>query len=863
MLRMVLRFLLLTLVIFCFNQQGQAAITVDPDNTGANDVTVNGLPLHLFSPLPDNLDLTGFELVVGDIQDGKLIINDGSTTTTSKTLLSRNNGTGEVIVKDFGSMLIQEQLRLGFHGNNNSSRLLIENGGNVVADQSYLSSLGEITISGNGSRWESRNFIEAGASSSINVSNMGQIMTDALNTYSGSIIQVDSEGVIRADNLNIYESEVSMSGGGRITSPNPILIPTPLPPLSPFPRPTPIPHSNHFTGYSFVESSIQLVPFPFEYYLNSLDIFMSGGEIKVTDQGKIFSNNTQINTGGGRNGPPDSDILISGPDSIWANRGDFTLGTDVNIQIEHEGLLHIGGTMTLGPGASIELDKGNLHFGLTDVESFSRIRLTDERRTTNNNISGKIIIEGFNTVDNLPQMPVGGGGWANVSKVQLLNKGIIYGNGFSRFSLNNMIGGAVNILPNEWITFLGEKSENSGLITALGGKLSVRDFRNHQQGEIQLVDGVLFGQNISNNGIIKSRGGRIYAAIDGRNGLDGPLTLTNNGLLEFTSGESEVYGLVDNTLRYFIYPLDAPSTTPSADFINLSPLSEGSIQVSNQATVTFEHKVVGGDITVYYGSKANFLGGLTGRGVEGQGKVFIDGHLEPRSTLAVPTPFVPTNDSTVSYDEWYIPQPPPPTVYYFQISDNMSFGGDVELGENAIVDLTVLADNQLVDRGADSIHVAGEFILNGELELSITSFEGLLPEDTFTLITAGNLVGEFDAIYGLELDGPLEWELTQTDTELFITAILPGDFNNDWVVDAADFTLWRDNFANGQTSALSSDFQEKMLSDYEAWHANYGVRFERPEVNDLSRAVGIPEPSTSLLLISLIAMSACKESRTK
>jgi len=53
---------------------------------------------------------------------------------------------------------------------------------------------------------------------------------------------------------------------------------------------------------------------------------------------------------------------------------------------------------------------------------------------------------------------------------------------------------------------------------------------------------------------------------------------------------------------------------------------------------------------------------------------------------------------------------------------------------------------------------------------------------------------------------------------------LPGDFNNDGKVDAADYTVWRDNLG-GSSSALNGMVRRQRLlfqADYDLWKTNFG-----------------------------------------
>jgi hypothetical protein len=79
---------------------------------------------------------------------------------------------------------------------------------------------------------------------------------------------------------------------------------------------------------------------------------------------------------------------------------------------------------------------------------------------------------------------------------------------------------------------------------------------------------------------------------------------------------------------------------------------------------------------------------------------------------------------------------------------------------------------------------------------------------------------------------------------------VPGDYNENEVVDAADYTVWRDNF--GSATALPNDPSAGVAADdYDRWKANFGDTL--PGAGGLSSGA-VPEPST-LVLVSL-AMAA-------
>ena len=74
--------------------------------------------------------------------------------------------------------------------------------------------------------------------------------------------------------------------------------------------------------------------------------------------------------------------------------------------------------------------------------------------------------------------------------------------------------------------------------------------------------------------------------------------------------------------------------------------------------------------------------------------------------------------------------------------------------------------------------------------------------------------------------------------EGLLVAPITGDFNNDGNVDAADYTVWRDNFAVGAAPQ----------SDYNTWVNHYG-----DTTSSSAASKAIPEPSTLLMLIGFYA----------
>lgn len=76
----------------------------------------------------------------------------------------------------------------------------------------------------------------------------------------------------------------------------------------------------------------------------------------------------------------------------------------------------------------------------------------------------------------------------------------------------------------------------------------------------------------------------------------------------------------------------------------------------------------------------------------------------------------------------------------------------------------------------------------------------------------------------------------------FVSTLEPGDYNRDGVVDAADYTVWRDTL--GQSNDLRADGNGNNTidaEDYGIWRSNFG--------SANAAAASVPEPASVLLLV--------------
>lgn len=161
--------------------------------------------------------------------------------------------------------------------------------------------------------------------------------------------------------------------------------------------------------------------------------------------------------------------------------------------------------------------------------------------------------------------------------------------------------------------------------------------------------------------------------------------------------------------------------------------------------------------------------------------------------------------------------------------------------------------SQGVEGGTESVFDANS---RNNLALAILDTNG-----TSILATASNqAAGVAESLTGIELITPGQYyaritgatdnvqlyELRLTGASLIVP--LTGDCNNDGVVDAADYIVWRDSF--GRTAAgLAADGDRNgtvNAADLAVWQNNFGMQ----QSGALLTAATVPEPNASILLVA-------------
>ncbi len=136
---------------------------------------------------------------------------------------------------------------------------------------------------------------------------------------------------------------------------------------------------------------------------------------------------------------------------------------------------------------------------------------------------------------------------------------------------------------------------------------------------------------------------------------------------------------------------------------------------------------------------------------------------------------------------------------------------------------------------SDTTPADGIYLFAMELRM-----DGVETSDPIYMVfgTPGSSVAALD-------DAAVPW--VEDNVDLLIPPQLSGDYNGDGVVDAADYTVWRDNL--GSTSNLSADGDGSGTvdgADYLVWKANYG---SIGESSATTQSTAVPEPLTSVMAL--------------
>ncbi|MGI9457669.1 MAG: hypothetical protein ACR2NU_13980, partial [Aeoliella sp.] len=179
----------------------------------------------------------------------------------------------------------------------------------------------------------------------------------------------------------------------------------------------------------------------------------------------------------------------------------------------------------------------------------------------------------------------------------------------------------------------------------------------------------------------------------------------------------------------------------------------------------------------------------------------------------------------------------------------LSIDGDYEQSASGSLLIDLMGSGGATGIDFDRLAIAGDATLAGVIKVTLAG--GFLPTagDSFPVLTAGQVDDTFDTEDLPDLAGGLvlEVDYSATKVEIAVGGVL-GDYNHDNIVDAADYTVWRDS--RGQTgAALAADGDrdgEVNEGDYSVWKTNFGA--VAPSAAS-AKSANVPEPAAVYLVL--------------
>jgi T5SS/PEP-CTERM-associated repeat protein len=162
----------------------------------------------------------------------------------------------------------------------------------------------------------------------------------------------------------------------------------------------------------------------------------------------------------------------------------------------------------------------------------------------------------------------------------------------------------------------------------------------------------------------------------------------------------------------------------------------------------------------------------------------------------------------------------------------------------------------------DQILINGSSSLHGNLNVQLADLFVPAAGNSFHILDLGTVIGAFGTINLPALPSGLSWDVSQlykAGTISVVGSAVPGDYNDDGIVDAADYTVWRDHL--GQSVTLPNDTTPGTVTqaDYDFWKSHYGNHAG----SGAGATAAVPEPASALLLFAawllLLLPLVCQE----
>ncbi len=387
----------------------------------------------------------------------------------------------------------------------------------------------------------------------------------------------------------------------------------------------------------------------------------------------------------------------------------------------------------------------------------------------------------------------------------------------------------------------------SGHLVVAGGKVSAGDLNIHGQVELLgptseidatalLNHGQVSGEGRLMGGAVTNAQAGVIAIANGRQLRLGGTGHTNAGRIELAAGRLEVDGQLTNlasgdivgrgTLSFgegLINQGDLILAAGATDiFGDVNNTTTAKVLISGGAEVVFWDDVThnGTTFNVSAGSKVTFFG-QAGFSVSGSGEVYFEEDISPGSSPGL-----------------------------------AEFGGDVHFGGGA--HLLMELGGPAPGTQYDTISIADTAYLGGELTVQL--IDGFTPQvgNQFVLVNAEQRDGTFAKVNLPYIGAGRAFTSHYDATSMWLSVVatdpgnlLAGDYNDDGIVDAADYLVWRNHVGTSFNLANDEIGGTVGAAHYTQWKQNFGARYEAALV---AASTPVPEPSTLAIIPLLVAV---------
>jgi hypothetical protein len=162
--------------------------------------------------------------------------------------------------------------------------------------------------------------------------------------------------------------------------------------------------------------------------------------------------------------------------------------------------------------------------------------------------------------------------------------------------------------------------------------------------------------------------------------------------------------------------------------------------------------------------------------------------------------------------------------------------------------------------GFGRVEVVGHAQLNSA-SLQVTLSDGYTPKagDTFSLVAAAGGIQGMPTLGQMpSLPTGLMWHLNVDAHRVELNVVTPvaGDYNGNGIVDAADYTMWRDSLGQIGPGLAADGNHDSIVNshDYDVWSANFGTIAGGGTAAMSPSPVEAPEPSACVLGIVGVAV---------